>query len=102
MTRISHGDGRTDPILIVLVGEGHAEVPDVEAAATPAADVPHDPEDVALPRHLHDAVVLGVHTVECVETSEVGGVGAVNSDVSVGVEDGSLPPFIGDDSPSPW
>ena len=95
-------DGRTDPILIVLVDKGHVEVPDVEAAAPPAADMPHDPQDVALPRHLHNGVMLGQYTVECVETSEVGGVGAVNSDVSVGVEDRSLPPFIGDDSPSPW
>ena len=88
-------------VLIVFVGEGHAEVPDVQAAATPAADMPHDPQGVALPRPLHNGVMLGQYTVECVETSEEGGVVAVNSDISVGVEGRSLPPFIGDDFLSP-
>ena len=53
--------------LIVLVGDPHAEVPDVEDSTPSPADVPHDPQDVAslCPRH-HGMVdqrhVLPLHT----------------------------------------
>ena len=43
--------------LIVLVGDPHGEVPDVEDSTRPAADAPHDPQYIALLCHGHHGMV---------------------------------------------